>query len=388
MRRAAALLLLLAACATHRDAASLTAADRATIAEIERAEGLVIEQPLSVPFMYILATYYDRAKDVPNVVRWLTRLHALGWKLGLGHEFPNSSSAPEFRQIAAKLEAREPLVQRATVAFTIPKERNNRSEGIAYDPRDDVFYFSAGPATLLRVDRNGNIRDIPIEPVGQKFGRLGMNVDAERRQLWVVSTVYDSTATADEKGRSAISVYDLSDMRLVRRVMLGSSAEPAFLNDVTLLKDGTAFVTDTARGQVMRLAPAAEAFEVWASDFVATNGIATSADERTLYVADFRGLNQFDLATKSRQLLATDAMLNGIDGLVEHRGTLIGIQNVLGRPRVVRVHLHDRNRVELLESKNPLLNVPATGAVAGNDYLFMANRYEKEADRVVLKIPL
>jgi hypothetical protein len=45
-------------------------------------------------------------------------------------------------------------------------------------------------------------------------------------------------------------------------------------------------------------------------------------------------------------------------------------------------------RVELLESKNPLLNSPATGVVAGNDYYFLANLNDQEEDRVILKIGL
>jgi hypothetical protein len=54
---------------------------------------------------------------------------------------------------------------------------------------------------------------------------------------------------------------------------------------------------------------------------------------------------------------------------------------------VVRVDPADA-RVEVLESKNPLLNVPSTGVVAGNDLYFMANRTNQPAERVVLKIAL
>lgn len=208
-----------------------------------------------------------------------------------------------------------------------------------------------------------------------------MDVDAERRQLWALNS------PLRDPGSSALSVYDLRDGRLVRRVTHGSAAEPSLLNDLTLLKGGTAFVTDTGRNQVLRLAPGADAFELWAEDFRGPNGIALSADERTLYVADFRGVTAFDVATKSRQLLETDTLLNGIDGLIEHRGTLIGIQNVLGSPRVVRIYLAEK-RVEVLEAKNPLLNVPTTGVAAGDEYFFLANLSEKTAEKVILKIGL
>jgi sugar lactone lactonase YvrE len=371
-----AIVLLLAACATR------PAADP----EIRRFEAMVARDPHDTAHMYVLATYYDRAKDVANAVRWLTRLDELGWRLGLRPDsFRSSNGDAAFEQIAAKLEKREQAVHRTRTAFTFPRERRIVSEGVAYDPVDDVFYFSGGKATLLRVDRNGNSTDLPIDPPGETFARLGMDVDAERRQIWVINAVFDPAAPPSEKGMSGLSVYDLRDGRLLRRVMHGPGG---YLNDLTLLKDGTAFVTDTGLNQVLRLRPSAEAFEVWADGFYDPNGIAVSADERALYVADFRGINAVDLATQSRHVLETDTLLHGIDGLTEHRGALIGIQNVLGRPRVVRVYPAEKNRVEVLESKNPILNVPATGVVAGEEYFFLANRRQKDADTVVLKIGL
>ena len=381
-----ALLLLVAACATQPQPRPV---DPAMQKEIDRVEKLVAEQPTNQPFIYVLATIYDRVNDVPNVVRLLTRLDELGWQQGFrADSFANTGHTPEVRRITAKLDAREPKVSRATTAFTFPQSRNVRSEGSAYDPVDDVFYYSGSASTLLRVNRRGEIQELPIQPAGRKFGRLGMDVVPDRREIWVINGVLGADAEADEIGRSAVSVYDLRDGRLLRRVYRGSADAPSLLNDLTILADGTAFITDSARHDVLRLAPGADTFEVFAKDFRGPNGVETSADERTLYVADFRGLNRFDIATQARELLKASALLNGIDGLVEHRGTLIGIQNVLGAPRVMRIHVNDGNRVELLESKNPLMNVPATGVVAGDEYFFLANLSEKDADKVVLKIKL
>lgn len=69
---------------------------------------------------------------------------------------------------------------------------------------------------------------------------------------------------------------------------------------------------------------------------------------------------------------------------------LIGIQNAIGKTRVIRIHLDD-SRVEILESKNPLFEIPLTGAVAGDDYYFIANpglRVKPRGDLVMLAIPL
>jgi hypothetical protein len=386
---AGAALLLLTACASAPLAPAPPApapGNPAVTAAIERAEGLIKEQPLNTVFMYVLATYYDNARDVSNVVRVLTRLYELDWRLGLGPDsFPNTSASPEFRKIAAKLEALETAEHRARTAFTLPS--TVRSEGIAYDEVDDVFYLSGQEDHLLRVDRNGAITKIAVAPLGEKVGRLGMEVDAARRQLWVISAAFDPAAPPEVKGRSGISVYDLRDARRVRQVDYGTADQPSFLNDLALLDDGTAFVTDTGRHQVVRLRPEGTEFEVFASDFRAPNGIAVSEDERTLYVADFRGISAIEIATGARKVLETATLLNGIDGLVEHRGSLIGIQNVLGRPRVVRVRVNGGNRVELLEAKNPLLNVPATGVVARDGFYFL-NSLAEGKERIMLVIPI
>jgi len=362
------LALLFAACAARKPA------DPALV----HIKDVLARQPNSTPHLYVMASYYEKDKDVRGVVRILEQLDRLGWDLGLGDAFPNSKDDPAFQAVAARLAARERVVHNAERLFTLPE--TVRSEGITYDPVEDVFYFSGGADKLLRVDRNGTTTDFPIEPFGTS-GRLGMDVDAERRQIWTVN------AALREPGASALSVYDLRDGRLVRRVTLGTAKEPAFFNDMTLLRDGTAFVTDTNRHQVYRLAPGAESFELWAAGFRWPNGITVSNDERKLYVADFRGVEEFDLATKSRRLLPTDTPVNGIDGLVAHGESLIGIHNVLGRPRVVRI-VPGNDRVEVLEGGNPLLNRPATGVVAGTDYVFMANMSSRAGEKVVVKIGL
>lgn len=368
MRRIA-FLVLLAACAS-----------RPVDPGVARTRGYIEQQPRNPAFRYVLARHYDRLKDTRNVVRTLGRLEAMGWDLGVGpHHFPSSRSDESFRRAAARLERRERAVHRAAAAFTFPKERDVRSEGIAYDPVDDRFYFSGGPGSLLRVDRTGTIEEVAIEPDGPKLERLGLRVDAKRRRIW--------TLAADFSAGSVLSVYDLRDGRLLRRIRHGSAEQRSTLNDLALLEDGTAFVTDTERNQLLRLLPDAEAFEVWLEGFRGPNGITLSADARTLYVADFFGIHSVDVATRTRRLLETNTPLNAVDGLIEHRGTLLAIQNHLGRPRVVRVSPADA-RVEVLESKNPLLNVPSTGVVVGEELYFMANRTNQPAERVVLKIAL
>ena len=55
-----------------------------------------------------------------------------------------------------------------------------------------------------------------------------------------------------------------------------------------------------------------------------------------------------------------------------HREKLIGIQNTTGKPRVIRID-PTTGAVEILESGNPLFEIPTTGAVASDAYYFIAN---------------
>ena len=241
---------------------------------------------------------------------------------------------------------------------------------------------------------------------------LGMKVDPARRLLWVVSASTPELRgyTPDLQGTAALHAYDLRDGSLVRKITLGSKEQPVFLNDIVVLKDGTVYGTDTTGGLVWRLAPDASSFEAFvpAKTFRFPNGIAISADERFLFVAHYPGVERVDLRDGSRRLLPTPApsqTLSGIDGLVFQENSLIGIQNAVGKPRVVRAFLDAAldtvTRIETLESGNPIFDMPATGVVAGNHYYFMANPqlrafdekqniypWDRLQDVVILRIPL
>lgn len=394
MKRATVLLLF----ATLSCTSSRPVVDEATRNAIAQITEAVAQNPTHQPLIYILATYHDQARDSAGVVKWLRRLDELGWEHGVGEDGFRHTDTPEFRAIAAKLNAREPRVRRAQTVFTIAGRRDLIPEGIAFDPVEDVFYVTGiHRRNVLRVDRSGRAADFVKEGQDGMLGGLGVKVDAKRRLLWVISTT-----TPEMRGwkagddRSMLAAYDLRDGRLVRKV----DAAPAMLNDLALMEDGSLFATDMGRSNVVRLAPEGTAFEVWAKDLSYPNGIALSEDQRFLYVADFRGITRFEVSDASRTRIESKALLGGIDGLSMHREKLIGIQNAIGKTRVIRIDPADGN-VEILESGNPLFDIPTTGTVAGDDYFFIANSQlrafdddhtiwsmEKLRDPVMLKIGL
>src|SRR5690349_15294052 len=119
MRRAAAFLLF----ATLACTSTKPPADDATRQMIARVTEALEKQPDSAPLLYILATYHDRAHDAASVVKSLTRLDELGWEHGVAPDGFRNTGTPAFRAIAAKLDAREPHVHRATTAFTLANQR-------------------------------------------------------------------------------------------------------------------------------------------------------------------------------------------------------------------------------------------------------------------------
>lgn len=391
MKRALPVLLLFAACATAPPPAPRPV-DEQTRTMIEQLTAALAQRPAHPPWIYVLAQYQDRAGNAAEVARWLGRLDELEWDQGANRvDFRNTAADRAVRAAMAKLDARQPRVNRARPAFTLRGQRDLVPEGIAYDPVDDVFYLSSiHLRKVVRVDRTGAARDFVAEGQDGMLSSLGMKVDARRRLLWVISTGTPEMrgSTADDQKRSLLAAYDLRDGRLVKKI----EATPALLNDLTLLSDESLFATDMGRQKVVRLAPGANALEDWADDFGFPNGIAVSEDERFLYVADFRrGLTRLTIADRTRQAVETRAILSGIDGLSAHGGKLIGIQNAVGAPRVIRID-PESGAVEVLESKNALFELPLTGAVVGDEYWFIANpglrSMDKPEDPVMVRLKL
>lgn len=385
-------IIFCAACATAPQPQIPKQVDDQTRGMIEQLTAALEQQPANTPWIYILAQSHDRAGNAAEVARWLTRLDELGWDQSVNRvDFRNTGSDRTVRAVIAKLDARQPRVNNARAAFTIRGQRDLVPEGIAYDPVDDVFYLSSiHRRKVVRVDRAGNARDFVAEGQDGMLSGLGMKVDAQRRLLWVISTGTPEMrgTTAEDQKRSILAGYDLRDGRLVKRI----EATPALLNDLTLLADGSLFATDMGRQKVVRLAPGADALEDWADGFSYPNGITVSDDGRFLYVADFRGVTRFTIADKTRRKIESSALLNGIDGLNFVGGQLIGIQNAIGAPRVVRID-PGNGEVEVLESKNSLFELPLTGAVVGDEYWFIANPGLRSfviepRDLVMLRLPL
>lgn len=366
---------------------------------IDQLGRLAAAEPRNGAILYALAMFHDRAGQPDKALERLRELTRIGWDYALYHgDFPNTRERPEYREIAAQLQAAMPKVHKARPAFTV-RERDLLPEGAAYDPETgSLFLSSIHKRKVVRIDRHGIARNFTGEAQDGLLGGLGMRVDAKRRTLWVVSAAGRSMKgfTPAGDGRSAVHVFHLGSGSLAACYTLGGPEEPSLLNDLALLDDGRAFVTDTQRGAIYLAEPGRTELVPFLppGSFIAPNGIDVSQDQKRLYVAGFRGIFVVDLVTRAVAPLSVPQGMgnfSGIDGLYFHEGSLVGIQNAVGQPRIWRIHLSPAGdaavRAEILESGTPGLDLPTTGAIADGALLFVANTQIRSVDKDEKPLP-
>lgn len=352
---------------------------------VEGLTRLVKAQPNNGAALYALATVHASRGESAQALQCLERLVELRWTFAPDDgDFGALASTPEYRALAQRLAAQEPQVARSRPAFTLA-ERDLIPEGIAHDPvTDTLFVGSIFQRKVLSISKDGTVRDFIPEARDGLWSVLGMKVDAVRRHLWVASYAGKGMkgARAEDVGRAGLFQYQLPSGALLARYTLDNTPRHHLLNDIAVSAAGDVFVTDSDAGAVHVLRAGAKALTplVPEDTLIYPNGIALSEQSGRLYVAHFGGLVLVDLASGQHTPLQAPAgmVLAGIDGLSAHEGSLIAIQNGLGRARVARFHFgadpSQLERAEVLESGNRLFGeIPTTGVVVGNAFLYIAN---------------
>jgi serine beta-lactamase-like protein LACTB len=293
--------------------------------------------------------------------------------------------SPRWTRLTAKIEAARQPISTSKPAFELA-ERDLTAEGTAWDPKTGtVFLGSLYKRKIVAIGPDGIARDFIGSGQGGIGPVVGMEVDPARRGLWAASMVLpeagipltDTTFTA----HGLLFHYDVDTGRLRRRYVLPAVAGRRHgFNDVTVLPDGTVYLTDSQAGAVYRVAAAgSDVTEVLAPrTYTFPNGITRSEDGRRLFVAHGAGIDRIEVGNGKRvRLRAPDSLnLAGIDGLAFHRNSLIAHQPGWFN-RVVRLRLDPaQERVaswQTLERHHPRFAQPTTGEVAGDSYYYIAN---------------
>ena len=157
---------------------------------------------------------------------------------------------------------------------------------------------------------------------------FGLFVDDRTRMLWAASGTVGT----------ALFAFDLMTGELHRRYEIDGAIQMADF----VVRDGTAYISDSQAPRIYRLESVSGELEVLAEDprFVSLQGVALARG--ALYVADYSmGIWRIDLNDGSATLVrASDASLIGIDGLRQTRdGRLVAVRNGARPHQVMAIDL-------------------------------------------------
>jgi sugar lactone lactonase YvrE len=261
-------------------------------------------------------------------------------------------------------------------------ERQALFEGIAHDPlTGHLFFSSVHRRKVVRRKANGELSDFVASGAHDLAAALGLALDAERRTLWIVSAgLPQASGLAEElRDRSALLAVDLDSGELRRRIE--APDEKHWWNDLVLGSDGSIYVSDPGAAAISRIdANGALGTVVENAGLRSPGGLALSADERSLYVADWsNGMARVDLSDATVTWLAPPAgsTVLGIDGLRRVGSDLIAIQNGITPHRITRFRLAPDGRslaqAELLERAVPGWDEPTLGTVVDGALVYVGN---------------
>lgn len=146
-----------------------------------------------------------------------------------------------------------------TPAQIVIPGRNLMTESLTSTADGSVIIGSIGARAIFRAAPGAATAEQWIGPATDGFYQvLGVFADEAAKTLWACSSNIDDDKPAPP---SALYAFDLSTGSPKGHWPLPTAG--AFCNDIAVGTDGTAYVTDSANMQIVRLSPGASAIEVW-----------------------------------------------------------------------------------------------------------------------------
>lgn len=332
-----------------------------------------------------LAAVYAGQGDKSATYDTLLKMQNLGFAYSVGNDprFEKVRGTKVWDYTVANLDANARPFGEGKVAFQLPAG-DRLLEAMAWDAkRKQLLVGSAREGAIYRVDKDGKLSDfIKADPASGLYSVLDMKADASNDVLWVASygaSVYKAFS-ADMVDKSYLLKYSLSSGKLLGKYGIADSTGHLFAF-VALAGDGRAYVADPARREIYKLD--GDKLVLVTSNPVLTgiSGLAVSGDGRMLYFADpALGLFGVDLATTKAFGVAhspESLVVGGASSLFWYDGSLIIVQDNMVPQRVMRLKLDKEGRSVVaampLDAAKPEFTVLGNGAVAGDDFYFVAN---------------
>ncbi|MEO8726146.1 MAG: SMP-30/gluconolactonase/LRE family protein [Acidobacteriaceae bacterium] len=279
-------------------------------------------------------------------------------------------NCPSVQTAIAKVRAGSPPVRSAQLYLTVPPA-DLFPEGIAVDAKTGEFYLSSTfHRKILRIGPDKAVHDFITSGDQGTLEVLGVRMDPRDHSVW-------ANSEDEMHGKSWLHHWDHSGKLMARYTVEGGNH---LFNDLVITRAGDVYLTDSAEKAFYELPNGANTLQrIALPNAYYPNGIALSDDEKYLYVSDAFDLFQIDVSTNAIRRLAPPkgASIAGFDGLYFYRGSLIGIQNGMGTPRVLQVKLSASGdsalSVRTLEYRSPMVQLPTTGAIYKGRFYFIAN---------------
>jgi hypothetical protein len=345
---------------------------------------------------YQMARAFVRTGAPDSAVVWLARLGRMG-----DTRDPNTDSVfATLRTRSGYADARNRLLANrlpildGKLAFDLD-DPDFVPEAIAYDSTRRRFVAGSLAKRLIAAVSTDGTTSAFIAHTPEILRVVGIHIDAPRGRLWFATWAPDTTPRADSTEPPSITRLFLAELatgRIVRSWGPDGGRPGHLLNDFVVMDDGSLFITDTERGSIYRLRSPADTIELFVQPdpgrFNSANGITSTPDGRTLYVAFLEGLARVDVGTREVALLPSPDSVStaSIDGLYWYRGGFIAVQGVPTLERVVKYALSADGRAitsgAVLERGQPVVRQPTTGALVGSRFYYIANsQYGRLNDR-------
>ena len=350
---------------------------RAQIAAVEKLLPTYVDRGAALYFLAAARMHLGETREAMELLEQCVALGE-GFDPSGGSEFAGLRNERAFTEMVERVKSRFPAVASGRRALAT-EDKDLIPEGLAWDPNREVFYLgSLHRKKIVQIDLQSRVSDF-LQPQQERFlPILGIRMDPNDGTVW-------ANTWEEKPGASRSQILHIaSDGKVLARFAPKQSeqhGEQHGFNDLVVRKVGDIFTTDSVANQVFRLDPASKAFSPLHlhRQLFYPNGIALAEDDRTLYIADALGVLKYDITASASGDVAPGPRntLGGADGLYWYRGSLIAIQNGIGRPRIAAHKLSaDGSRVSkatILEFHTPFTVLPTTGAIRGSDFYFIAN---------------